>query len=73
MARGEGAASVVDMFLAAIAGALGRLLGLARPLAVPSPPPAPPVLSGAMASPYVPRFSLGLPGDWTPQTGGGAP
>jgi hypothetical protein len=62
----------VSSLLAAIAGALGRLLGLARPLAVP-PPVAPPVLSGAMASPYVPRLSLGLPGDWTPQTGGGAP
>jgi hypothetical protein len=59
----------VSRFLTALAGALGCILGLARPLAVP-PPAAPPALSGAMASPYVPRFSLGLPGDWTPQTGG---
>ena len=59
-------------FLAAIAGALGRLLGLARPLAAP-PPGAPPVPLVAMASPWYPSASLGLPGGWTPQTGGGAP
>jgi hypothetical protein len=57
--------------LSARAGALGALLGLVRPLTVP-PPVAPPVLSGAMASPYVPRHSLGLPGD-CPPTEGGAP
>jgi len=56
--------------LSAMAGALAALLGLVRPLPAVPPPLAPPVLSGAMASPYVPRFSLGLPGDWTPQTGG---
>jgi hypothetical protein len=70
VARREGTASIVSSLLAAIAGALGRLLGLARPLAVP-PPVAPPVLSGAMASPYVPRHSLGLRGSYAlPQTGG---
>jgi hypothetical protein len=59
--------------LSALAGALGALLGLARPLAdVPCPVPLP-VPPSAFSSPWVPRLSLGLPGDWTPQTGGGAP
>lgn len=66
MARGEGAAAVVIRFLAALAGALGRLLGLVRPLAVPSPPGARLVPLAAMASPWVPSRLLGLPGDCPP-------
>jgi hypothetical protein len=63
----------VTCLLSAMAGALGALLGLVRLLAdVPCPVPLP-VPPSAFSSPWVPRLSLGLPGRWTPQTGGGAP
>ena len=57
--------------LSAMAGALGALLGLVRPLAdVPRPdPPLVPLLS--VPSPFVPRLSFGLRGSYSkPQTGG---
>jgi hypothetical protein len=61
----------VTTFLASLAVALGQLLGLVRPLGVPCLVLVPwvPCIPGAGQVPHVPR----LPGDWTPQTGGGAP
>jgi len=59
----------VTRFLAAFATLLARALGLARPLAMPPLSPHPvPLLT--MASPCAPVLSLGLPGRYTPQTGG---
>ena len=57
--------------LSALAGALGALLGLVRPLPdAPCPDPScVPLLSGP--SPFVPRLSFGLRGSYSkPQTGG---
>ena len=58
-------------FLVSLAVALGHLLGLALPLGVPCLVllPRVPCAPGAGQVPHVP----GLPGEWTPQTGGGAP
>lgn len=55
--------------LSAVASALAALLGLARPLAVPPLlPAAVPLVSGTPA--WQPLPPLGLPGGYTPQTGG---
>lgn len=55
-------------FLFAVAGMLGRLLGVARPLAVPSValPPLVPCVPGLGQVANVPA----LPGRYTPSTGG---
>jgi hypothetical protein len=63
--------AVTSFLLSALAGALGALLGLVRPLAdVPCPDP-PPVPLLSVPSPFVPRLSFGLRGSYSkPQTGG---
>jgi hypothetical protein len=62
----------VSAFLASVAAVIAHALGVAlRPLrtAGPATPAAVPLV--AMASPWVPGLSLGLPGRYTrPQTGG---
>ena len=61
----------MSAFLASVAVAVAHALGVAlRPLrtAGPAVPAAVPLL--AMASPWVPSASLGMPGEWPPSERG---
>jgi hypothetical protein len=63
--------SAAESVLALAVALLARLGFPLHPVAADAPEPSPhPVPLVAMASPWLPSLSLGIPGRYTPQTGG---